>query len=100
MARYPLADLFLDTSPYGAHTTASDALWMSVPVLTVPGRSFASRVCGSLVTAAGLPELVCDTPEAFVELAVALAHDPALLTSYRDAWRAAAPAARCSTWTG
>ena len=84
MARYPLADLFLDTSPYGAHTTASDALWMSVPVLTVPGRSFASRVCGSLVTAAGLPELVCDTPEAFVELAVALAHDPALLTSYRD----------------
>jgi predicted O-linked N-acetylglucosamine transferase (SPINDLY family) len=84
MARYPLADLFLDTTPYGAHTTASDALWMGVPVLTVPGRSFASRVCGSLVSAAGLPELVCDTPEAFVERAVALAQDPARLKGYRD----------------
>jgi predicted O-linked N-acetylglucosamine transferase (SPINDLY family) len=79
LARYPLADLFLDTSPYGAHTTASDALWMGVPLITVAGRSFASRVCGSLVTAAGLGELVCDTPEAFVERAVALGNDrPAL----------------------
>jgi len=84
MARYPLADLFLDTTPYGAHTTASDALWMGVPVLTVPGRSFASRVCGSLVTAAGLPELVCATPDEYVERAVALAQDPALLKHYRD----------------
>lgn len=84
MARYPLADLFLDTSPYGAHTTASDALWMGVPVLTVPGRSFASRVCGSLVAAAGLTELICATPDEYVERAVALAHDPALLKSYRD----------------
>lgn len=84
MARYPLADLFLDTSPYGAHTTASDALWMGVPVLTVPGRSFASRVCGSLVTAAGVPELICATPDEFVERAVALAHDPARLKSCRD----------------
>jgi predicted O-linked N-acetylglucosamine transferase (SPINDLY family) len=84
MARYPLADLFLDTSPYGAHTTASDALWMGVPVLTVPGRSFASRVCGSLVTAAGIPELVCASADEFVERAVALAHDPALLKSLRE----------------
>jgi predicted O-linked N-acetylglucosamine transferase (SPINDLY family) len=84
MARYPLADLFLDTSPYGAHTTASDALWMGVPVLTLPGRSFAARVCGSLVTAAGLPELVCATPEDYVARAIALANDPALLKSYRD----------------
>jgi predicted O-linked N-acetylglucosamine transferase (SPINDLY family) len=83
MARYGLADLFLDTSPYGAHTTASDALWMGVPVLTLSGRSFASRVCGSLVRSAGLPELVCETPEAFVELAVALAADPARLKSLR-----------------
>jgi hypothetical protein len=83
MARYALADLFLDTSPYGAHTTASDALWMGVPVLTLSGRSFASRVCGSLVRSAGLPELVCETPEAFVELAVALAADPARLQSLR-----------------
>jgi predicted O-linked N-acetylglucosamine transferase (SPINDLY family) len=83
MARYPLADLFLDTSPYGAHTTASDALWMGVPVLTLSGRSFAARVCGSLVRSAGLPELVCETPEAFVELAVALAADPARLRALR-----------------
>jgi predicted O-linked N-acetylglucosamine transferase (SPINDLY family) len=83
MARYGLADLFLDTSPYGAHTTASDALWMGVPVLTLSGRSFASRVCGSLVRSAGLPELVCETPEAFVELAVELAADPARLQSLR-----------------
>ena len=53
------ADLFLDTLPYGAHTTASDALWMGVPVLTVPGRGFASRVCASLVQAAGLADFVC-----------------------------------------
>ena len=49
LARYVLADLFLDTAPYGAHTTASDALFMGVPVLTFRGRSFAARVCGSLV---------------------------------------------------
>lgn len=66
LARYPLADLFLDSVPYGAHTTASDALWMGVPVLTWSGRCFSSRVCGSLLTAAGLPDLVCETPEEFV----------------------------------
>lgn len=84
MARYPLADLFLDTSPYGAHTTASDALWMGVPVLTLSGRSFAARVCGSLVRAAGLPDLVCATPREFVEKAIALAKDRTVLQSYRD----------------
>jgi predicted O-linked N-acetylglucosamine transferase (SPINDLY family) len=73
LARYPLADLFLDTAPYGAHTTASDALWMGVPVLTYMGRSFASRVCGSLVRAAGAPELITTSPEAFIARAVALA---------------------------
>ncbi len=83
MARYALADLFLDTSPYGAHTTASDALWMGVPVLTLSGRSFASRVCGSLVRSAGLPELVCETPHDFVEQAVALAADPVRLQGLR-----------------
>ncbi len=75
LARYPLADLFLDTAPYGAHTTASDAMWMGVPVLTWAGRCFAARVCASLVRAAGLPELVCDSPEAMVERAVQLAGD-------------------------
>lgn len=73
LARYPLADLFLDTSPYGAHTTASDALWMGVPVLTYAGRSFASRVCASLVRAAGVPELITNSPDAFIARAIALA---------------------------
>ncbi|THD80509.1 MAG: N-acetylglucosamine transferase [Phenylobacterium sp.] len=77
LARYPLADLFLDTSPYGAHTTASDALWMGVPMITISGRAFASRVCGSLVRSAGLPELVCATEAEYIDLAVALAGDPA-----------------------
>ncbi len=84
LARYRLADLFLDTVPYGAHTTSSDALWMGVPVLTLSGRSFASRVCGSLVRAAGLPELVCTTAEAYVERAVALGQERAALRHYRD----------------
>jgi predicted O-linked N-acetylglucosamine transferase (SPINDLY family) len=83
LARYPLADLFLDTAPYGAHTTCSDALWMGVPVLTLAGRGFAARVCGSLVRAAGLSDLVVDTPEAYVELAVALGSNPAKLREYR-----------------
>lgn len=76
LARYRLADVFLDTSPYGAHTTASDALWMGVPVITTPGLSFASRVCASLVRAAGLPDLVCTGPSDYVARAVALAEKP------------------------
>ncbi len=83
LARYVLADLFLDTAPYGAHTTASDALWMGVPVLTMSGRSFAARVCGSLVRAAGVPELVCETTAEFVERAVALGQDRAALSRLR-----------------
>ncbi len=73
LARYPLADMFLDSVPYGAHTTASDALWMGVPVLTWSGRCFASRVCGSLLRSAGLPDMVCDTPDDFVSRAIHLA---------------------------
>jgi predicted O-linked N-acetylglucosamine transferase (SPINDLY family) len=84
LARYRLADLFLDTTPYGAHTTASDALWMGVPVLTMSGRSFASRVCGSLVRAAGIPELVCDTADDFINRAVAFGNDRSLLEPYRQ----------------
>ena len=83
LARYSLADLFLDTAPYGAHTTASDALWMGVPVLTLSGRSFASRVCGSLVRAAGLPELICQTPQEFVTRAVALGHNRTEVKAYK-----------------
>src|SRR6185295_5619813 len=66
LARYPLADLFLDSMPYGAHTTAADSLWMNVPILTLPGRSFASRVCASLLQAAGVGELACATGEEYV----------------------------------
>lgn len=83
LARYPLADLFLDTLPYGAHTTASDALWMGVPVLTLCGRSFAARVCASLVRSAGLSDLVCTTPEEYVGRAVALGREKEKLASYR-----------------
>jgi len=83
LARYPQADLFLDTSPYGAHTTASDALFMGVPVLTFSGRCFASRVCSSLVRSAGLPDLVCDSPAHYVERAVELAQDPDALAALR-----------------
>jgi predicted O-linked N-acetylglucosamine transferase (SPINDLY family) len=73
LARYPLADLFLDTFPYGAHTTAADAMWMGVPILTIAGRGFAARVCTSLVTAAGLPDMVCASVDAYVARAVQLA---------------------------
>lgn len=91
LARMTLADLFLDTFPYGAHTTASDALWMSVPILTLSGHSFASRVAGSLLRSAGLPELVCSSPEQYVETAIALGRDPAQLLAYREQLRAAKP---------
>jgi predicted O-linked N-acetylglucosamine transferase (SPINDLY family) len=84
LARYPLADLFLDTFPYGAHTTASDALWMGVPVLTFSGRGFASRVCGSLVHSVGMPEMVCDSPEDYVKKAIALGNDSAALKRCRE----------------
>jgi len=87
LARYVLADLFLDTTPYGAHTTASDALWMGVPVLTLSGRSFASRVCGSLTRAAGIPELVTTTPEEFVDRAVELGNTPVKLKAFRERLR-------------
>jgi predicted O-linked N-acetylglucosamine transferase (SPINDLY family) len=83
LARYRLADLFLDSVPYGAHTTASDALWLGVPVLTLSGRSFAARVCGSLVRAAGLPEMVCATPDEYVHRAIALAQEPTELARHR-----------------
>ena len=76
LARQRLADLFLDTLPYNAHTTASDALWAGLPVLTRMGETFASRVAASLLRAIDLPELVTATEAEFEELAVALARDP------------------------
>lgn len=78
------ADLFLDTFPYGAHTTASDALRMGVPIVTLAGLSFASRVCGSLSRAAGLTELVCTTPEEYVARAIELGNNPAALMQMKQ----------------
>jgi len=83
LARLRLADLFLDSAPYNAHTTASDALWAGLPVLTVPGASFASRVAASLVSGAGLPELIVADRDTAVATAVALAGDPDRLGDIR-----------------
>jgi predicted O-linked N-acetylglucosamine transferase (SPINDLY family) len=76
IARLRCADLFLDTWPCNAHTTASEALWAGVPVLTVPGATFASRVAASLVTACGLADWACADEEAYVRAAIALANEP------------------------
>lgn len=78
------ADLFLDTFPYGAHTTASDALRMGVPIVTLAGLSFASRVCGSLSRAASLPDLVCATPEEYVARAIELGNNPGALAQMKQ----------------
>ncbi|PXW95749.1 glycosyl transferase family 41 [Sphaerotilus hippei] len=84
LGRLQLADLVLDTLPYNAHTTASDALWAGVPVLTCAGDTFAARVAGSLLHAAGLPELVTDSLQAYADLALALAGDPPRLGRLRQ----------------
>ena len=83
LARYRTADLFLDTLPYNAGTTASDALWAGLPVLTCAGRSFASRVAASLLTAVGLPELIAHARAQFERLAVELACDPGRAAALR-----------------
>ncbi len=84
LARHQLADLFLDTLPYNAHTTASDALWAGLPLVTCHGESFAGRVAASLLNAIGLPELVTTTPQAYAALALDLARDPARLSALRE----------------
>jgi len=84
LARVRLADLFLDTLYYNAHTTAADALWAGVPVLTRPGATFASRVAGSLLNAVGLPELITASLADYEALAVALARDPQRLAAVRQ----------------
>ena len=84
LARHRLADLFLDTLPYNAHTTASDALWTGLPVLTCVGEAFAGRVAASLLKALGLADLITNTPAAYTALAVALARDPARLQDVRQ----------------
>jgi predicted O-linked N-acetylglucosamine transferase (SPINDLY family) len=84
LARHQLADLFLDTLPYNAHTTACDALWAGLPVLTCLGQTFASRVAASILLAAGLPELVTCHLEEYEAVALKLAREPAALHSFRQ----------------
>ena len=89
LSRYRHADLFLDTHPYNAHTTASDALWAGCPVLTAPGATFASRVAGSLNHHLGLDEMNVADDDAFVATAIALGNDPAALRGLRQRLAAA-----------
>ena len=84
LARHRLADLFLDTLPCNAHTTASDALWAGLPVLTQAGESFAARVAASLLNAVGLPELIAETQEQYESLAVELARNPMKLSGLKE----------------
>lgn len=84
LARYRLADLFLDTLPYNAHTTASDALWAGLPLITCRGESFPGRVAASLLHAVGLPELVTDSLEDYEALALRLAAEPSMLRGVRE----------------
>ncbi|HVZ28009.1 MAG TPA: tetratricopeptide repeat protein, partial [Rhizomicrobium sp.] len=84
LARHKLADLFLDSWPYNAHTTASDALWAGLPVITYAGKSFASRVAASLLNAVGLPDLITNSREDFEALAIRLAREPAKLAAFRQ----------------
>jgi predicted O-linked N-acetylglucosamine transferase (SPINDLY family) len=102
LARHRLADLFLDTHTCSAHTTASDALWAGLPVLTWPGDSFAGRVAASLLRAIGLPELVVDSLQEYERAAVSLARDRARLPAFRErltANRLSMPLFRTETFT-
>ena len=83
LARHRLADLFLDTLPYGAHTTASDALWTGLPLLTCRGKQFDGRVAASLLTTLDLSELVAKSLEGYEAMAMALAREPATLAALR-----------------
>ncbi len=83
LARHRRADLCLDTLPYNAHTTASDALWAGLPVLTCAGETFAGRVAASLLNAAGLPELITRDLDHYAALALELARNPARLRDIR-----------------
>jgi hypothetical protein len=83
--RWPICS----TTPYGAHSTAADTLTMGLPILTLQGRGFASRFCSSVVAAAGLEDLICHTPEEYVQRAIAFGRDPQSLAEYREHLRLA-----------
>jgi predicted O-linked N-acetylglucosamine transferase (SPINDLY family) len=102
LARHRLADLFLDTLPYNAHTTASDALWAGLPLVTCAGRTFPGRVAGSLLNAVGLPELITHNLEEYAALILDLATRPDRLAELRArlaANRASAPLFDCECFT-
>ena len=84
LARHKIADLFLDTFPYTAHTTCSDALWAGLPVLTCSGESFASRVSASILNAIGLPELNARTHKEYEDMAIELANNPNRLKEIKN----------------
>ena len=84
MARQRLADLFIDTFNYNAHTTAGDALWVGLPVVTKLGKGFAARVAGSLLTAIDLPELITETEMEYEDLILGLASNPQRLAAIKQ----------------
>jgi predicted O-linked N-acetylglucosamine transferase (SPINDLY family) len=84
LARHRLADLFIDTFNYNAHTTTSDALWAGLPVVTKVGDGFSARVAGSLLNAIGLPELVTTAEQDYEELILELATNPTKLAKVKD----------------
>ncbi len=94
LARHHCADIFLDTWPYNAHTTASDALWAGLPVLTFAGRSFAASVAASLLKAVGLPELITEAQEDYEALAVTLARAPKRIAELKEKLARNLPASR------
>ena len=103
LARHQLADLFLDTLPCNAHTTASDALWAGLPVLTQLGKTLAGRVAGSLLTAIDLPELIAFSQKEYEDLAVELATNPAKLRAIKEKLtknRMDSPLFNAKTFTG
>ena len=83
-ARHKCADLFIDTFPYGAHTTCSDSLWAGLPIVTLMGKSFASRVGGSLLNAINLEELITTTEKEYEELIIELANNSYRLKKIRN----------------
>ena len=94
LSRLACADVYLDAWPCNAHTTAGEALWVGVPVVTIEGRTFAQRVASSLLRTAGLPELVCADTDAYRDSVAALARDPArraALRTWLDAQRSSSP---------
>jgi len=87
LARYRLADMFLDTLPYNGHATASDALWAGLPVLTQIGETYAGRVAASLLSAVGLPELIAQTPEQYESMAIELSRNPDKIAAIKDSFK-------------